>query len=176
MVHNFVKKHTQLGQQKGQTIIDLKKLNQLSKSLLNDEPISNVDDMANLFHIGTSPGGAQPKVLININTKNGDIYRGDNLPSNDQESWILKFNKDIGLESDQYRGKIEYAYYLMAKKSKINVVESKLMEIEDEKKENELVLESISKLEDTRKCWRLINGVLMEKTKLEVVPEMRTVI
>ena len=50
------------------------------------------------------------------------------------------------------------------------------MEIEDEKKENELVLESISKLEDTRKCWRLINGVLMEKTKLEVVSEMRTVI
>ncbi|MFB0960804.1 MAG: HipA domain-containing protein, partial [Flavobacteriales bacterium] len=44
----------------------------------------------------------------------------------------MKFNKDIGLESDQYRGKIEYAYYLMAKKSKINVVESKLMEIEGE--------------------------------------------
>jgi prefoldin subunit 2 len=56
------------------------------------------------------------------------------------------------------------------------VLVSKLMEIEDEKKENELVLESISQLEDTRKCWRLINGVLMEKTKLEVVPEMRTVI
>ena len=50
------------------------------------------------------------------------------------------------------------------------------MEIEDEKKENELVLESISKLEDGRKCWRLINGVLMEKTKLDVVPEMRVVI
>jgi prefoldin subunit 2 len=50
------------------------------------------------------------------------------------------------------------------------------MELEDEKKENELVLESISKLEDTRKCWRLINGVLMEKSKLEVVPEMRGVI
>ena len=51
-----------------------------------------------------------------------------------------------------------------------------MIEIEDEKKENELVLESISKLEDSRKCWRLINGVLMEKTKLEVVPEMRVVI
>ena len=50
------------------------------------------------------------------------------------------------------------------------------MEVEDERKENELVLESISQLEDTRKCWRLVNGVLMEKTKLEVVPEMRTVI
>ena len=52
----------------------------------------------------------------------------------------------------------------------------KLIELEDEKRENELVLESISKLEDTRKCWRLINGVLMEKTKVEVVPEMRVVI
>ena len=51
-----------------------------------------------------------------------------------------------------------------------------MMEIDDEKKENELVLESISKLEDNRKCWRLINGVLVEKTKLEVVPEMRVVI
>jgi len=50
------------------------------------------------------------------------------------------------------------------------------MEIEDERKENELVLESISKLEDTRKCWRLVNGVLMEKTKVDVVPEMRVVI
>ena len=50
------------------------------------------------------------------------------------------------------------------------------MEIEEEKKENELVLESISQLEDSRKCWRLVNGVLMEKTKLEVVPEMRVVI
>jgi prefoldin subunit 2 len=51
-----------------------------------------------------------------------------------------------------------------------------MMEVEDERKENELVLESISELEDTRKCWRLVNGVLMEKTKLEVVPEMRVVI
>lgn len=50
------------------------------------------------------------------------------------------------------------------------------MELEDEKRENELVLESISKLEDNRKIWRLVNGVLMEKTKLDVVPEMRIVI
>ena len=53
---------------------------------------------------------------------------------------------------------------------------SKLMELEDEKKENELVLESISKLEDNRKCWRLVNGVLVEKTKVDVVPEIRGVI
>ena len=28
-------------------------------------------------------------------------------------------------------------------------------------------------LEDDRKCWRLINGVLFEKTKAEVVPELK---
>jgi len=50
------------------------------------------------------------------------------------------------------------------------------MELEDEKRENDLVLESISKLEDNRKIWRLVNGVLLEKTKLDVVPEMRIVI
>jgi len=31
-------------------------------------------------------------------------------------------------------------------------------------------------LEDERKCWRLINGVLFEKTKKEVVPELRVMI
>ena len=52
----------------------------------------------------------------------------------------------------------------------------KMMEIEDEKREIELVLESVMQLEDSRKCWRLVNGVLMEKTKIQVVPEMKTVI
>ena len=88
--------------------------------------------MTNLFHVGTSPGGAQPKVLINIDKESGDIFRGDNFPNNNQDSWILKFNKDIGLDSDSERGKIEYVYYLIAKKCGINIMESKLLEIENE--------------------------------------------
>lgn len=59
-------KHKQTSTQ----ILNLKKLNELSILLLNNKPVANLDDMANLFHIGTSPGGAQPKVLINIDTKN----------------------------------------------------------------------------------------------------------
>ena len=39
-----------------------------------------------------------------------------------------------------------------------------------------MVLESIGKLEDDRKCWRLVNGVMFEKTKAEVVPELETMI
>ena len=53
---------------------------------------------------------------------------------------------------------------------------SRLMEVEDEKRENELVLEQVSKLEDDRKCWRLINGILFEKTKAQVVPELNGMI
>jgi serine/threonine-protein kinase HipA len=115
-------------EQKKTQILNLKQLNELSKSLLNNEPVANVDDMANLFHVGTSPGGAQPKVLININRNTGDIYRGDNIPEENQDSWILKFNRDIGLASDQERGKVEYAYYLIAKAAKIKMMDSELKE------------------------------------------------
>ncbi len=114
------------------TTLDLKKLNKLSTSLLNDKPVANLADIGNLFHVGTSPGGAQPKVLINIDKETGDIYRGDNAPLNNQESWILKFNRDIGQPSDKEKGKIEYGYYLMAKDAGIPMMESKLMEIDGE--------------------------------------------
>lgn len=119
-------------QQTNNQILNLEKLNDLSISLLNNEPIANIDDLAHLFYIGTSPGGAQPKVLINIDNKTGDIYRGDDLPSKDQGSWILKFNRDIGLEADKERGKIEYAYYLMAKAAKIKMMDSELLNFENE--------------------------------------------
>mgnify|MGYP002637054696 FL=1 len=32
------------------------------------------------------------------------------------------------------------------------------------------------KLEDDRRCWRLVNGVLFEKSKKEVVPELNQMI
>ena len=121
-------KHEQANTQ----VVNLKKLNELSIALLNDKPVANVNDMTNLFHIGTSPGGAQPKVVINIDNKTGAIYRGDTLPLKNQESWVLKFNRDIGLDSDKERGKIEYAYYLIARASKITMMDSELKEFEND--------------------------------------------
>ncbi|EDM44637.1 hypothetical protein SCB49_13735 [unidentified eubacterium SCB49] len=119
-------------EQNSAQLLNLKKLNELSISLLKNDPIAHTDNLANLFHIGTSPGGAQPKVLINIDAKTGDVYRGDNIPLENQDSWILKFNRDIGLDSDRERGKIEYAYYLMARASKIDIMDSELKEFENE--------------------------------------------
>ena len=51
---------------------------------------------------------------------------------------------------------------------------SRIMEIDDERKEHQLVLDTIKDVEDTRKCWRLVNGVLFEKTKADLVPELTT--
>ena len=34
------------------------------------------------------------------------------------------------------------------------------------------MLDTIKDLEMSRKCWRLVNGVLFEKSKAEVVPEI----
>jgi prefoldin subunit 2 len=79
-----------------------------------------------------------------------------------------------GLSDMELQQKVAGRYKQLNQEAQVLV--QKLLELEDEKRENELVIESISKLEDTRKCWRLVNGVLIEKTKVEVVPEMRVVI
>ena len=33
-------------------------------------------------------------------------------------------------------------------------------------------MDTMKGLDDTRKCWRLVNGVLFEKTKARVIPEI----
>jgi prefoldin subunit 2 len=40
--------------------------------------------------------------------------------------------------------------------------------------ENRLVLETLEPLPEGRKCFRLINGVLVERTVKEVVPALKT--
>ncbi len=52
----------------------------------------------------------------------------------------------------------------------------KLIEIGEEEREHTLVTETLAKLDDDKKCWRLINGVLVEKTKKELLPELEGVI
>lgn len=33
-------------------------------------------------------------------------------------------------------------------------------------------METLRKVEETRKCWRLVGGVLVQKTTAEVIPEL----
>ncbi|KAL5116910.1 Cochaperone prefoldin complex subunit [Pleosporales sp. CAS-2024a] len=50
----------------------------------------------------------------------------------------------------------------------------KIGDIEQETEEHKLVLETLSPLPGDRKCFRMINGVLTERTVKEVVPMLET--
>ena len=47
------------------------------------------------------------------------------------------------------------------------------MDIEEEKRENTLVLDTIKNLETERRCWRLVGGVLIERNLGEVVNSLK---
>lgn len=46
------------------------------------------------------------------------------------------------------------------------------MDVEEEVRENQLVIETIKHLENERKCWRLVGGVLVERTLGEVMTSL----
>jgi prefoldin subunit 2 len=50
---------------------------------------------------------------------------------------------------------------------------NKLMELEAEKRDHELVVQTIEPLESARKCYRLVGGVLVERTVGEVLPALK---
>ncbi|KAJ3172135.1 hypothetical protein HDU88_006950 [Geranomyces variabilis] len=63
---------------------------------------------------------------------------------------------------------------LNAMKQEMNAIASKLGELEMEKDEHQLVIDTIKPLEPTRKCFRLVGGVLVERTVKDVLPAVET--
>ncbi|CAH1796673.1 unnamed protein product, partial [Owenia fusiformis] len=49
---------------------------------------------------------------------------------------------------------------------------SKLSELEMERKEHDLVIESLKEVDEDRKCFRMVGGVLVERTVKEVLPAL----
>lgn len=47
------------------------------------------------------------------------------------------------------------------------------LDIEEEKREHILVIDSIKSLEPERKCWRLVGGVLVERSLAEVMTSLK---
>lgn len=95
----------------------------------------NIKDEKNLYKlidVGSSIGGARAKAIIAMD-KDGNIKSGQ-IPNLDGYSYyVLKFD---GLSNDlsedtkiTYYTRIEYSYYLMARDSKINISDSKLLVI-----------------------------------------------
>lgn len=85
----------------------------------------NERTMDQIINVGTSAGGARAKAIIAWNPDTGDIRSGQIDAGEGYEYWLIKFdgvknNRDKGNKEDgSAYTRIEYAYYLMAKKAGI---------------------------------------------------------
>lgn len=82
--------------------------------------------LLNIFKIGTSAGGARPKILVAENKLTGQIVAGDKIVSEDYNHYLVKLSIDETIGYSQE--KVEYTYYLMALQAGIEMMPSKLID------------------------------------------------
>ena len=85
-------------------------------------------DILEIIKVGTSAGGARAKAVIAYNRKTGDMRSGQLDGLTGYEYWIIKLdgvtNRQLGDPSGY--GRIEFAYYLMARDCSIKMTECEL--------------------------------------------------
>ncbi|KAI4197906.1 MAG: hypothetical protein LQ350_005609 [Teloschistes chrysophthalmus] len=59
-------------------------------------------------------------------------------------------------------------------KNNLQQLAERIGNVEQETEEHKLVLETLKPLPDSRKCFRMINGVLVERTVKDVMPALQT--
>ncbi len=86
--------------------------------------------MLDILKVGTSAGGARPKALIAYNRKTGDIRSGQTKVPKGYEHWLIKLDGVSGVQFGESHGwgRVEYAYFLMAKACKIDMMDCELLE------------------------------------------------
>jgi len=85
----------------------------------------NHESLLNIFKIGSSAGGARPKILISENKSSGVIIPGDLVYSEDHNHYLVKLSLDDPGYSPEL---IEFSYYLTATKLGINMMPSKMID------------------------------------------------
>ena len=117
--------------------IELDSLVEVAKKILGqrDDFLLNIDreqekTMQEILKIGTSAGGARPKAVIAFNPKTQDIRSGQGNVPKGFEHWLIKLD---GVSGEQFGessgwGRVEYAYYLMAKDCGIAISTCRLLE------------------------------------------------
>jgi serine/threonine-protein kinase HipA len=121
------------------SLVDISEIYEIAKSVLEnkkEKTFSNLDkdSLTELLRIGTSVGGARAKALIAIkrdmNQKIIEIRPGDIIQPNEYSYWLLKIDgaNEQTLGESEGMGKIEFAYYKLAKEAGIEISESILHE------------------------------------------------
>ncbi len=119
------------------SLIELEELVVLAQDILDKRTsfkadlAENNETLIDILRVGTSAGGAKPKVIIALNDKTKEVRSGQVKAPDDFTYWLLKFD---GVEGGKIKenplgfGRIEYTYYQMAIDCDIQMMESRLME------------------------------------------------
>lgn len=121
------------------SIVDMSAIYEVAKNVLESKKEMqfsglNKDSLTEILRIGSSVGGARAKVLIAIkrdpNNQIQEIRPGDIMQPKGYSYWLLKIDgaNENSLGESKGMGKIEYAYYKLAKKAGIEISESTLYE------------------------------------------------
>jgi serine/threonine-protein kinase HipA len=117
------------------SVIEIEHLTSLAREILNKREKfqatlkKNDPSVRDILKVGTSAGGAKPKAIIAWNEKTNEVRSGQVKAPEQFTYWILKFD---GVEDKKLKdnplgiGRIEYAYFLMAKDCGINMTECRL--------------------------------------------------
>jgi serine/threonine-protein kinase HipA len=89
----------------------------------------HAEALMDILRVGTSAGGARPKAVIAMNGQ-GHVLSGQARVPAGYDYWIIKFDgvTDLELGKPVGYGRIEYAYYCMARAAGIHMTECRLLE------------------------------------------------
>lgn len=117
--------------------VEITQLLELAQTVVTEREELQVDlethtseALLDILRVGTSAGGNRPKAIIALNDETGEVRSGQVLAPEGFEYWVLKFDgvKDRSLGDPAGYGRVEFAYYLMALDSGINMTECRLLE------------------------------------------------
>lgn len=124
----------------GVTKIELNSLIQIAQEILAGKQDFNTNvsgdeakALSDILKIGTSAGGARAKAIIAFNPETKEIRSGQADVPKGFSHWLLKFDgvTDQQLGTSSGYGRVEMAYYLMAKEVAIEMTECRLLEEND---------------------------------------------
>ncbi len=87
-------------------------------------------EMLDIIKIGTSAGGARAKAVIAFNPETMEVRSGQTEAPEGFTHWLIKFDgvSDSQLGATHGYGRVEMAYYLMARDAAIEMTECRLLE------------------------------------------------
>ena len=117
--------------------IEISSLVQIAAEVLSDKADlkTNLKEdtkeaLINIIKVSTSAGGQRAKAVIAYNDTTGEVRSGQLEAAEGFNHWLLKLDgvTNAALGDPQHYGKIEYAYYKMALKAGIEMMECRLLE------------------------------------------------